>query len=201
MRKRELVRQRDEALKLANEVVAETAGQVALVTEVQRETIGLAREAVAVASASTTMASTLVDRLKNASPGEALTADELQAFAEAAPLWTISSGIRSGRAYKEYRRIIEADEITPERQPGGPLERETYLSLADSENSDRDLANIFDTFYVDGDYMNGKSYIIRFHANEATPVTYGDFVRVLNAEAYLVDAGYISEQQTVTAEV
>jgi len=122
---------------------------------------------------------------------EALTGDELQRFAEAVPQWRISSTVADGRARKVYGRTIDQHELVAERRIGGPLEHDTYLNFADGEHTDIGLSKIFDSYYIDGNYWNGKYFELSIEAGEAGPITYGDLAKVLDAEEYLVTAGYI----------
>ncbi len=155
------------------------------------EALAIARERSAYASGVIALAKAVGERAGVERATEVLSGDELQAFAEAVPQWSVSTGFANGNALKTYKRIISEDELPVERRRGGGRERETYLSLADYEHSDYGLAKIFDTYGFMGDYVNGKYYELSFSSQEQGPITYEDFVRVLDAESYLISEGYI----------
>jgi len=186
------------ALGLANEAVdlaEDMAGIARDALEVAETTnnglLELTRDSVAAASGAIAVAELMRNKLAQMPHGEVLNADELQAFAEAFPQWSVTAGMFDGRAVKTYQRIITAEELPEERRSGGPRERETYLSLADYEYSDSGLAGIFGSYGISGDYMNGKYYVVAIHSDEVGPITYADFDRVMQAEDYLHNAGYV----------
>ena len=54
------------------------------------------------------------------------------------------------------------------------------------------LAQIFDTYHLSGDYVNGNSYLIEIQSPDPSPINYQDFAMMLDAEAYLLQEGYIT---------
>jgi hypothetical protein len=165
------------------------------------EATKIAREAVAATSGAMALIETLGRKIDALPLSEVLSSDELAEFARVLPQWRVTCGVADGTSYKSYRRHITEDELTPERQESGALSRDTYLTLADGEYSDYDLAKIFDTYSYSGTAYGGGGYAIEIFSTKPGPITYEDFARVLDAEAYLVSAGYIRPVETETAEV
>ncbi|MCA9807335.1 MAG: hypothetical protein KC476_05200, partial [Cyanobacteria bacterium HKST-UBA06] len=116
-------------------------------------------------------------------------AEALQAFAELNTGWSVSSSIGDGRATKEFSRVLAQADMTPQRRIGGELHRDTYLALADYENSHTELAQIFEAWGFAGDFVNGEYFVVRISA-PAGPITYGDLNKILRAEALLAEQGY-----------
>ncbi len=180
-----------QATEVAEEAIAQKKEYSDTVLEIAKLAMQQTDRAVQQADQALNLARLLRMKLETTPNQDVLSADELRAFAEATPQWTVTAGIADGKPVKVYKRNINEEELVLERRAGGELERDTYLSLADVEHSDFCLASIFDTYSFDGDYINGRNYQIRIYSEEPGPITYGDFVRVLDAEAYLKDAGYL----------
>lgn len=187
----ELVRSAIETVHEVQEVAHEAHEVTERAIVVVDEALTLAMERRAYASGVVALAGAIAERAGVEAHTIAMSGEELQAFAEAFPQWTVSTGFTEGHAVKTYSRVISAEELPVERRRGGEKERETYLSLADYEHSDLGLAQIFDTFGFTGDYWNGEFYKISISSMEQGPITYDDFARVIDAECYLVAEGYV----------
>ncbi len=187
----QLVVEAIDALRDSNELHVELVDQIERTTDVAMDALAFAGERAAYASGVIALAKAVYERAGVDSVTEVIGGDELQAFAEAFPQWSVSTGFSDGHALKTYSRTISTEELPPERQRGGELERDTYLSLADYQNSDYGLAKIFDTYGFLGNYVNGKFYEISIRSMEQGPITYRDFARVLDAESYLINKGYV----------
>lgn len=187
----QLVGEAIEVMGETREFAAELVETTERATDTAIEALAIARERAAYASGVIALAKAVGERVGVERATEVLSGAELQAFAEAFPQWSVSTGFANGNAIKTYHRTIAADELPPERRRGGEREHETYLALADYEHSDLGLAQIFDTYGFMGNYVNGKFYEISFSSMEQGPITYGDFARVLDAESYFIQEGYV----------
>ena len=187
--------------KLAREAIGVAKDALETGRTTTMEALDLGRQATAGAMRATALAELLLERLKATPNAEVLDSAELARFAELAPNWKVRAGISNGSAVKTYERTINEAELTPDRQPGGHLAHDTYKRLADGEYCDQGLAKIFDTTYFSGDSVRSDHsyYELRFEAGEPGPLTYKDMERVLDADQYLIENGYI--QAAAEAEV
>ncbi len=189
MRRRNLTR---EAIGVARDALDVTR-------EITSEAVDITKRSVATASGAVALAEALSEKLSSMPHNEVLSADELETFAQAFPNWSVTSGIANGKAVKTYQRTITARELPKERREGGQLAHETYLRLADTDHSDMGLAEVFGAYHVEGDYVNGRYYVVSVRSDENGPITYDDFSRVVQAEDYLLTQGYIKASPTATA--
>jgi hypothetical protein len=135
----------------------------------------------------------MVEQTVKSDRSQPLSSAELNILAEQVPEWDISYGVANGVSYKSYSRVIWERDLVPDRRTGGELAHDTYLSLADYDHTDLGLAQIFGTYSFSGDAIRSRDdhYRISIQAENPGPITYDDFAMVVDAEAYLVEQGYL----------
>ena len=155
---------------------------------VAEEAIDMARKFADSAERSAELARTavaLLGELALLSEDLPLGAEELKVVAQRFPRWNVSQGILYGEAQKSFTRSL--DDISPLI-----ANTRSELHLTDTEYFDAELMKIFNTTSGEGDlgsFPHFSIYVI------AGPIVASDITRIAQAEAYLIDNGYVVQTE------